>query len=87
MSWALDEFFAAVEDEFGVTIGEADQSYLDTPAAVIDFVAEQTESDDGMTSDEHREQIAAVVGELMARTLGVTRYREEWRFVEDMHVR
>ena len=26
--------------------------------------------------------VAAVVGELMARTLGITRYREEWRFVD-----
>jgi hypothetical protein len=87
MSWALDEFFAAVEDEFGVTIGGADHGYLDTPGAVIDFIVEQTEPEDAMTTDEHRDHVAGIVGELMARTLGVTRYRDDWRFVEDLHVR
>ena len=87
MSWALDEFFAAVEEEFAVTMGGADDGYLDTPAAVIDFVAEHTEPADGMTDDEHRDHVSSVVGELMARTLGITRYREDHRFVEDLHVR
>ena len=50
--------------------------------AVIDFVASATASQDGMDEEEHRDHIAAVVGELMARTLGITRYREEWRFVD-----
>jgi hypothetical protein len=81
MSWALDEFFASVEEEFGVSIEDAEQ--LDTPGAVIDFVASEIPSQDGMDEEEHREHIAAVVGELMARTLGITRYRENWRF-EDL---
>ena len=85
MSWALDEFFASVEEEFGVSIEDAEQ--LNTPGAVIDFVASATPSQDGMDEEEHRDYIAAVVGELMARTLGVTRYREDSRFVEDLRVR
>jgi hypothetical protein len=85
MSWALDEFFASVEEEFGVSIEDAQQ--LDTPGAVIDFVAAATPSQDGMDDEEHRDHVAAVIGELMARTLGVTRYREDWRFVEDLRVR
>jgi hypothetical protein len=36
-----------------------------------------------MNEEEHRDHVAAVIGELMARTLGVTRYREDWRF-EDL---
>ncbi|PYP69058.1 MAG: hypothetical protein DMD26_00020 [Gemmatimonadetes bacterium] len=80
MSWALDEFFASVEEEFGVSIEDTEQ--LDTPGAVIDFVASATASQDGMDEEEHRDHVAAVVGELMARTLGITRYREEWRFVD-----
>jgi hypothetical protein len=40
-----------------------------------------------MTEDEHRDHVSSVIGELMARTLGVTRYREDQRFVEDLHVR
>jgi hypothetical protein len=87
MSWALDEFFAAVEEEFDVAIGGSDHGYLDTPAAVIDFVVDNSEATDGMTDDEHRDHVASVVGELMARTLGITRYREDQRFVEDLHVR
>ena len=85
MSWALDEFFASVEEEFGVAIEDTEQ--LDTPGAVIDYVAAATQSQDGMDEEEHRDHIAAVVGELMARTLGITRYREDWRFVEDLKVR
>ncbi|HKO14938.1 MAG TPA: hypothetical protein VJU87_01810 [Gemmatimonadaceae bacterium] len=86
MSFALDEFFAAVEDEFSVAIGDEDRDYLPTPGAVVEFVAEQTIPQDGMDEDEHREHISAVIGELMARTLGVTRYRDDSRF-EDLHLR
>jgi hypothetical protein len=87
MSWALDEFFANVEEEFDVEIGGSDHGYLDTPGAVIDFVVENSQPSDGMTDDEHRDHVSSVIGELMARTLGVTRYREDQRFVEDLHVR
>ena len=85
MSWALDEFFASVEEEFGVSIDDAEQ--LDTPGAVIDYVSAETTPQDGMDEEEHRDHVAAIVGELMARTLGITRYREDWRFVEDLKVR
>lgn len=85
MSWALDEFFASVEEEFGVSIDDAEQ--LDTPGAVIDYVAAETKPEDGMNEEEHRDHVASIVGELMARTLGITRYREDWRFVEDLKVR
>jgi len=87
MSWALTEFFAAVEDEFGVLVGEPGQSSLETPGAVIDFVLDNTSPSDGMTEDEHRDHVGGVVGEIMARTLGVTRYTEDSRFVQDLHVR
>lgn len=87
MSWALDEFFASVEEEFDVGIDGSDHGYLDTPGAVIDFVADNTQPSDGMTDDEHRDHVSSVVGELMARTLGITRYTENQRFVEDLHVR
>jgi len=87
MSWALDEFFAAVEEEFGVPMGDAGEGFLETPGAVIDFVVDNTEPTDGMDADEHREHVAGVIGEIMARTLGVTRYSESSRFVQDLHVR
>src|SRR5437868_4525297 len=38
MSWALKEFFAAIEDEFGVPLGDAADEFLQTPGSVIDFV-------------------------------------------------
>jgi hypothetical protein len=82
MSWALDEFFSAVEEEFDLELGDADEGYLETPGGVIEYVVEQTAPTDGMTDEEHRDHVASVVGELMARTLGVTRYREDTRFVD-----
>lgn len=85
MSWALDEFFAGVEEEFGVSVLDAES--LETPGSVIDYVIENTEPTDGMTDEEHREHIAGVLGEIMARTLGVTRYSENSRFVQDLHIR
>jgi hypothetical protein len=87
MSWALDEFYAAVEEEFGVSIGDANDAYLETPGAVIDFIADNTEPTDGMDAEEFRDHIAGVVGEIMARTLGITRYSEGSRFVQDLRVR
>ncbi|HEY9228867.1 MAG TPA: hypothetical protein VIP11_19600 [Gemmatimonadaceae bacterium] len=87
MSWALEEFFAAVEEEFGVPVGESNDGFLETPGAVIDFVIDNTSPSDGMTDDEYRDHISGVVGEIMARTLGVTRYSEGSRFVQDLHVR
>jgi hypothetical protein len=54
---------------------------------VIDYVAAETSPQDGMDDDEHRDHIASVIGELMARTLGITRYTEDSRFLQDLHVR
>jgi hypothetical protein len=87
MTWALEEFFAGVEEEFGVPVGEAPDGFLDTPGQVIDFVVDNTDPSDGMTPDEYRDHVAGVVGEIMARTLGVTRYSEGSRFVQDLHIR
>jgi len=85
MSWALDEFFAAIEEEFGVPVGDSES--LETPGEVIDFIVDNTAPLDGMDDDEFREHVAGVIGETMARTLGVTRYSESSRFVQDLHVR
>lgn len=86
MSGPLEEFFAGVEEEFGV--GEnADRETFETPGDVIEYIVAETSPSDGMTDEEHRDHIAAVVGELMAQALGVTRYREDSRFVQDLRVR
>lgn len=85
MSWALDEFFAAVEDEFGVAAG--DEEFLETPGAVVDFIVDNTSPPDGMDGQEHRDHVAGVLGEIMARTLGITRYSDDSRFIQDLHVR
>ena len=87
MSWALDEFFASVEDEFSVSITEEDREALTTPGAVIEFVMENSRVADEMDEDARREHIDGVLGELMAQTLGITRYREDSRFIEDLRVR
>lgn len=87
MSWALTEFFAAVEEEFGVPVGDADEMLFQTPGDVIDFVVENSQPADGMDDDEYRDHVAGVVGEIMARTLGITRYDEGSRFIQDLRVR
>jgi hypothetical protein len=40
-----------------------------------------------MKPDEYRDHVAGVIGEIMARTLGVTRYSEASRFIQDLHIR
>jgi hypothetical protein len=85
VSWALDEFFAAIGEEFDVPSGDAFS--LETPGAVIDFIVDNTSPTDGMDGDEFRDHVAGVVGEIMARTLGVTRYDESSRFIQDLHIR
>jgi hypothetical protein len=87
MSGGLDEFFAAVEEEFAVDFAERARELLRTPGAVIDYVVENTAPADGMDSEEHRDHVAAVIGELMAQALGITRYQEDSRFLQDLHVR
>ena len=54
---------------------------------MIDFVVDNTEPSDGMSEEEHRDYVAGVIGEIMARTIGITRYSESSRFVQDLHVR
>lgn len=82
----MDEFLAEVEEEFGVDI-DGQRDMFDTPGAVIDYVVAETAPADGMDEEEHRDHIASVVGELMARTLGITRYSEDSRFLQDLRVR
>jgi hypothetical protein len=87
MSGPLDEFFAGVEEEFDVDFAERKDTLFRTPGEVIDFVADQTSPADGMDSEEHRDHVAAIVGEIMAQTLGITRYQEDSRFLQDLHLR
>lgn len=81
----MDEFFAEVEAEFGVDI-DGQREMFDTPGDVIDYLATETPPADGMDAEEHRDHVASIVGELMARTLGITRYGEDTRF-QDMRIR
>lgn len=87
MSGALDELFGDIEEEFGVAISPTGRGALGTPGDVIDFLVDTTPPPDAMSAPEYRDHVAAVLGELMARALGVTRYREDSRFLEDLHVR
>ena len=81
----MDEFFAEVEAEFGVDI-DGQRDMFDTPGDVIDYLASEAAPADGMDDEEHRDHIASVIGELMARTLGITRYTEDTRF-QDLRIR
>ena len=86
MSGPLEEFFAGIEEEFGIDRPDGAAS-MDTPGDVIEYIVAETSPLDGMTDEEHRDHVAAVIGELMAQTLGVTRYREDSRFLQDLRVR
>jgi hypothetical protein len=85
MSRPMDEFFAELREEFDVSV-DGQRDIFDTPGDVIDYVVSETSPADGMDDDEHRDHIASVVGELMARTLGITRYSEDTRF-QDLRIR
>ncbi len=87
MPWALDEFFNTIEEEFGVDIADVERERLGTPGEVIDHLVESSTAGSELDEDDRREHIAGVVGEIMAQALGITRYRESSRFVEDLHVR
>lgn len=86
MSRPLDEFLAEVEEEFGVDT-DGQRVMFDTPGAVIEYVVAETSPADGMDHEEHRDHVASVIGELMARTLGITRYSEDSRFLQDLRIR
>ncbi|MEO7083739.1 MAG: hypothetical protein ABI442_14820 [Gemmatimonadaceae bacterium] len=81
MSRALDEFYAAVAEEFGVDLGDAGAT-LETPGQVVGFVVDNTAPTDGLDDGNYREHVAGVVGEIMVRTLGITRYSESSRFAD-----
>jgi hypothetical protein len=85
MTRPMDEFFAEVEAEFKVDI-DGERDVFDTPADVIDYIVAEAPSADGMDEEEHRDHVASVIGELMARTLGITRYAEDTRF-QDLRIR
>jgi hypothetical protein len=87
MGLALDTFFAAVEEEFDLSIDDDARDALATPGAVIDFVADEAEPLDGMNAEAHRDHVAAVIDELMDQCLGVTVYTEDSRFLQDLRVR
>jgi hypothetical protein len=85
MSRPMDEFFAELQEEFGVSV-DGQRDIFDTPGDVIDYVVSETSPADGMDDEEHRDHVASVVGELIARTLGITRYNEDSRF-QDLPIR
>lgn len=87
MPWALDEFFEMLEEEFAVDIPDVERDRLGTPGEVIDWLVENSSVAAELDEEDRREHIAGVVGEIMAQTLGITRYRETSRFVEDLRVR
>lgn len=84
MSWKLDEFFAALEDEFRISFGEADREFLSTPGSLIDYIASETSPGDDADDEQHRDEIVGTVAELLESTLGITRWTEDSRFLEDL---
>jgi hypothetical protein len=77
MSVDLGEFFASVEEEFGVDIDSASAPHM-SPVELCDYVVEHMpEPGERMDEDERRDYVDSVLGELMAQVLGITRYDEQ----------
>lgn len=87
MAWALDEFFAALEAEFDLEIPEVDRLALLTPGDVIDYLVEESDYASELDEEARRDEIANCVGEIMAESLGISRYQETSRFLQDLRVR
>ncbi len=87
MPWALDEFFSSIEEEFGVSSPDDRRELLTTPGLVVEHLLEHSDVASELDEDDRREHFSSVLGELMAQSLGVTRYTDDSRFVEDLKVR
>jgi hypothetical protein len=75
------ELFMAFEEEFDISIPDADASELTTPRKVTDYVAARVASR-GMT----REQVAARVRQVIERQTATYDFSDDDHFVHDMHL-
>ena len=71
----LSGLYAAVEEEFGVTIAAADRAALATPGLLITYVIERLPpAGESMEPEEVLDYVTAVLGEVLARELGASQY-------------
>jgi hypothetical protein len=82
MSVDLGEFFASVEEEFDVDVDGAGGPHM-SPRELSEYIVEHMpEPGERMDDEERRDYIDAIIGELMAQVLGITRYDEESTFAQ-----
>ncbi|MBC7931858.1 MAG: hypothetical protein H7Z38_14960 [Rubrivivax sp.] len=81
MGLDIVELFMAFEERFGIEIPDKDASELYTPRRVTDYVWNKVASE-GMT----REQVAAIVREVIIEERGITDFSDDSHFVDDMNM-
>jgi len=80
MSVDLGELWASVEEEFDVEL-EASAARHMSARELVEFIVENMpEPGEHMDEDDRREYVDSVLGELMAQTLGITRYDPDMAF-------
>lgn len=81
MGLDIVELFMAFEERFGIEIPDKDASELYTPRRVTDYVWSKVASE-GMT----REQVAAIVREVIIEERAITDFSDDSHFVDDMNM-
>jgi hypothetical protein len=75
MHEGVEDLLASVEEEFGVAISDYGRVSVMTPNELVEYlISRMPAPSESMGEDEQMEHIEAVLGELMARTVGITRY-------------
>jgi acyl carrier protein len=75
------ELVMAFEEKFGVSIPDQDASRLTTPRKVTDYILSKVEGG-GMA----REEVAAIVRQLIEKQTGIYDFSDDDDFVEDMNL-
>lgn len=79
----LRSLFDAVEAEFDVEIAADVRTRLETPADLVTYVVEHLPpAGESMDPEDREEHVAAVLGEVLARELGISFYTPTDRWPE-----
>lgn len=83
MPAGLRELFAALEEELGVDIWDADEAAQTTPAEMLRHVLDTVPDVGGAMPDgDRRDFVTTTIEELIESVLGVTHYDEDTTFAE-----
>jgi acyl carrier protein len=81
MGLDIVEMFMAFEEKFDISIPDADVTELTTPRKVSDYIMTKV-ADRGMS----REQVAAIVRQVIEETTATDNFSDDDHFVYDMNL-